>query len=90
MAKKSSKGEWVIYNIRYQTPKFGSEGKEFLPEIHTFMVSTDKGPDDAREAFAKYHTGSRLVVLPDPMSTVIDNADHSITNAALAKLEVKK
>lgn len=90
MAKKSSKGEWVIYNIRYQTPKFGSEGKEFLPEIHTFMVSTDKGPGDAREAFTKYHPGCRLVVLLDPMSTIVDNADGSFTNAALMKLEAKK
>lgn len=90
MSKKQTKGEWVVYNVRYQNAKFGTEGKEFLPEIRTFMVNTDKGPDDAREAFAKYHPGCRLIVVLDPMSTKVDAVDGSITASALAKLEAKK
>ncbi len=90
MAKQQpEQDKCVIYCIKYQSPKFGTEN-EFLPEVHTFIVSTNRGMDDAKAALQQYHPGSRLVVIMDPTMTKVDDADGSITKKALAKLEAKK
>lgn len=88
--KKTGESEWEIFEIKYQNPKFGTEGREFLPDVHTFMVSTDKGMDDAKEAFKKYYPNSRIIIVLDQKLAKINDADGSIVKQALVKLEDKK
>ena len=93
MAKTRKNGDesaWDIFEIKYQSPKFGTEGREFLPDIRTFTVMTDKGLEDAKEAFKEYYPSARIVVVLDQKSANMNEADDSIVKAALAKLEEKK
>lgn len=88
--KKTSESGWEIFEIKYQNPKFGTEGREFLPDVHTFTVSTDKGMDDAKEAFKKYYPNSRIVIVLDQKLAKMNDADDSIVKHALVKLGDKK
>ena len=88
--KKDDESSWEIYEIKYQNPKFGTEGREFLPEIRTFTVMTDKGLEDSKEAFKKYYPNARIVIVLDQKLAKMNDADGSIVKAALVKLEAKK
>lgn len=54
-------GKWELFHVRYRMPLFGSEGKEFRPEVMEMMVSTQGGRDDAKAACIKYHPGCKVV-----------------------------
>jgi hypothetical protein len=57
----NSESKWELFHVRYLMPVFGSEGKEFNPHVHEFMVSTQGGKADAKAACMKYHAGCKII-----------------------------
>ena len=53
-------GGFEIFYVKYQLPKFGTEG-EFQEEEHLFIVSTCGGRKDAIKACESYHKNCRVV-----------------------------
>ena len=63
-------GGFEIFTVKYRLPVFGTEGREFHPETHEFLVSTQGGKKDAEEACKKYHPGCKVELVMTRMETL--------------------
>ena len=66
----SSNGGFEIFTVKYRLPVFGTEGREFHPEMHEFMVSTRGGRKDAEAACKEYHPGCKIELVMTRMETL--------------------
>ena len=69
MAKNTDEKKWELFHVGYRLPKFGTEN-EYLPEIHTFKVSTQGGIMDAKETCERFHKGCKIVQVLDNLAYI--------------------
>ena len=66
----ANNGGFEIFTVKYRLPVFGTEGREFHPELHEFLVNTKGGRKDAEEACRKYHPGCKVELVMTRMETL--------------------
>ena len=71
MAKSS--GKWEIFTVKYRFPVFGSDG-EFQKEVHTMMIQTKGGAEDAKKAVLQYHKGCKIDAVLDRLAAIADES----------------
>lgn len=55
-----------IFYVKFQMPKFGTEG-EFQEQEQLFIVSTQGGREDARQTCERYHKNCRITSIQSRM-----------------------